>query len=96
MADRQGFEPPVMQAAKHSTKVLTLEEVGEIVRSTTGSECEPASKGKRSRLQDLASLRMNLLVFDLAGVPATTEGLYQIDSADHLLAVQLRLQPLAG
>jgi len=28
----------VLHAAKHSTKVLTLEEVGEIVRSVTGSE----------------------------------------------------------
>jgi hypothetical protein len=30
----------VLHAAKHSTKVLTLEEVGEIVRSGTGSERE--------------------------------------------------------
>jgi 2-isopropylmalate synthase len=33
----------VMQAAKHSTKVLTLEEVGEIVRGIAGSEHEQAS-----------------------------------------------------
>jgi len=36
----------VMQAAKHSTKVLTLEEVGEIVRSVTESEREQASTGR--------------------------------------------------
>jgi len=36
----------VMQAAKRSPKVLTLEEVGEIVRSMAGSEREPASTGK--------------------------------------------------
>jgi len=36
----------VMQAAKHSPKVLTLEEVGEIVRSITRSEREPASTGR--------------------------------------------------
>jgi len=34
----------VMQAAKHSTKVLTLEEVGEIVRSMTGSQRQPAPR----------------------------------------------------
>ncbi len=33
----------VMLAAKHSAKVLALEEVGEIVRSITGSEREQAS-----------------------------------------------------
>jgi len=36
----------IMQAAKHSTKVLTLEEVGEIARSITGSEREQAQRGK--------------------------------------------------
>lgn len=36
----------VMQAAKHSTKVLRLEEVHEIVRSVTGSEREQAPPGK--------------------------------------------------
>jgi isopropylmalate/homocitrate/citramalate synthase len=36
----------IMQAAKHSTKVLTLEEVGEIARSITGSEREPTPTGK--------------------------------------------------
>jgi 2-isopropylmalate synthase len=34
----------VMQAAKHSTKVLTLEEVGEIARSITESERQQASQ----------------------------------------------------
>ncbi len=36
----------IMQAAKHSTKVLTLEEVGEIARNITGSEREQAQRGK--------------------------------------------------
>jgi 2-isopropylmalate synthase len=36
----------VVQMAKHSTRVLTLEEVGEIVRRITGSEREPASTRK--------------------------------------------------
>jgi isopropylmalate/homocitrate/citramalate synthase len=36
----------VMQAAKHSTKILTLEEVGEVVRSITGPEWEPTPRGK--------------------------------------------------
>jgi hypothetical protein len=35
----------IMQAAKHSTKVLTLEEVGEIARSITVSEREPTPTG---------------------------------------------------
>jgi len=36
----------VVQAAKHCTKVLTLEEVGKIVRSITGSEYEQAPRAK--------------------------------------------------
>lgn len=36
----------IMQAAKHSPKVLTLEEVGEIAHSITGSEREQAERGK--------------------------------------------------
>jgi hypothetical protein len=36
----------VLHAAKHSTNVLTLEEVGEIVRSGTGSEREQAPTGR--------------------------------------------------
>jgi hypothetical protein len=53
---------------------------------------EPLSHGPRLvrvvvlRLQDLTGLRMNLLVVDLAGVPATAESFHQIDGADHLLA----------
>ena len=38
----------VMQAAKHSTKVLTLVEVGEIIRSITQPEREPAPRGNSS------------------------------------------------
>jgi 2-isopropylmalate synthase len=34
----------VMQAAKHSSRVLTLEEVGEIVRGIGGSERQQASQ----------------------------------------------------
>ena len=37
-------------------------------------------------LQYLNSLRMNLLVFDFAGVPATAESFDEKDGADHLLA----------
>lgn len=48
------------------------------------------------RLQNLAGLRMNLLVIDLARFPATAESFHQIDGANHLLAEQLRLQPLAS
>jgi 2-isopropylmalate synthase len=36
----------VLQAAKHSTKVLTLEEVGEIVRGITRSQRAPTSIGR--------------------------------------------------
>jgi 2-isopropylmalate synthase len=36
----------VMQAAKHSSQVLTLEEVGEVVRSTAGAELEQGPRGK--------------------------------------------------
>src|SRR5579863_2145918 len=39
---------------------------------------------------------MNLLVFDSAAVPASAKGFHQIDRTDHLLAEQLRFQPLTG
>ena len=63
------------------------------------STCKRGSHLKRfplSRLQDLARFGMNLLVFELAGVPSAAQGFYQIYGADHLLAEQLRFQPLAG
>jgi hypothetical protein len=39
-----------------------------------------------SGLQNLASLRTNLLILDFARFPATAEGFHQIDGAHHLLA----------
>ena len=39
---------------------------------------------------------MNLLVFDLAVVPATAESFHQINRADHLRPEQLCPQPFAG
>src|SRR5258706_16233657 len=52
--------------------------------------------GRRSGLQNLTRLRMNLLVFDFAGLPPTAKSFYEIDGADHLLAEELCLQPFAG
>src|ERR1700688_1371214 len=46
-------------------------------------------------LQNLARLRMNLFVIDVARVPSAAEGFDQVDGADHLLTKQLRGQPLA-
>src|SRR5580658_5280613 len=76
--------------------------VGFRCQSTTASGALPATqvrttrRGAASGLQNLASLGMNLLIFELAGIPAAAEGLYQIDRADHLLTEQLGLQTLAG
>ena len=38
---------------------------------------------------------MNLLVLNLAGVPASTQRLHQVHGTHHLLSEQLGLQPLA-
>src|SRR5258708_17083022 len=54
------------------------------------------NRERSSGLQNLARLRVNLLVFELPRIPTTAESLYQIDRVDHLLAEQLRLQPFAG
>lgn len=48
------------------------------------------------RLQHLTRLRMNLLIFNLAGIPPAAERFHQINGTDHLLTQQLRLQPFAG
>ena len=44
------------------------------------------------RLQHLTRLRMNLLIFNLAGIPPAAERFHQVDRADHLLTKQLRFQ----
>src|SRR5271157_4405911 len=47
-------------------------------------------------LNRLDCLGMDLLVLDLRSVPASAERLDQVDRRDHLLAEELRRQPLVG
>ena len=47
-------------------------------------------------LNRLNSLGMDLFVLNLRGVPASAKGFDQVDRSDHLLAEELRCQPLIG
>jgi hypothetical protein len=81
------------KASNWAGLILELETAGEIFPTAiilgpfrALVNWETASwRDRHSGLQNLASLRTDLLILDFLGVPTPTEGFYQINRANHSL-----------
>src|SRR3954453_18059575 len=88
----EGFPREHVRARHYSLNWRMIDEKDAGVRSYEHSAEDNSIGSEILLLKDLARLRMNLLVLDLAGIPTSTQRLHQIDGTDHLLSEQLRLQ----